>query len=116
MAVPGLGTGINKGFGFLGRAGKLAGSLASDYAKNPNMNFASKLATGGYTGGYGLTDAIEDGLNKYAGIKPKSVRGGIGLARRPEQLHGRIELKPHSMALVRTNDTKTFQSYVEEID
>ncbi|GHU19229.1 hypothetical protein FACS189472_08710 [Alphaproteobacteria bacterium] len=110
MAIPGLGTGINTGLSWTGKAGDIANGLADDYKQ--------------YGDDFGFTDMFKNvSSGKYTkkkiGMKnPKSVsyespQGGVDLAKRPDDLHPRIKLK----ALPPAEETEDLvQSYVEEVD
>jgi hypothetical protein len=95
MAIPGLGTGISKGLEWAGKAGDVAKGLAADY-KTLGDNF-------------GFVDMFN---NVRSGKYTK--KGGINLAKKPTDLHPRIELK----SITSGDDDGDIEtaSLVEEID
>jgi hypothetical protein len=75
--APGLGTGISTGLSYLGKAGDIANGLAADYKEKGDD--------------FGFTDMYK---NITSGKYTKNrVPKGIGLSKRPDELHPRIELK-----------------------
>jgi hypothetical protein len=88
--VPGLGAGLSTAKNFISGVGKRAKSLSKQWEADPN-NF------------------LNNQLNQFVGQR---VPKGIQYARRPDQLHPRIELK----SLPEPENGQSFQSYVEEID
>jgi hypothetical protein len=90
--IPGLGTGIQTALPWAKQIGDVANGAYKNYMQNPN---------------YGFGDLINNVRNKKYGSK---VPKGIGLARRPDELHSRIELK----ALPSPDDMP--ESFVEELD
>jgi hypothetical protein len=101
--APGLGTGINKGLGWLGTAGNIANGLSADYQEQGDkLGFSDMFAN------------IKSG--KYTkGKTVASPKGGITLSKRPDDLHPRTQLKE----LTAGDDGEgrpTFASYVEELD
>ncbi|GHU24013.1 hypothetical protein FACS189472_17020 [Alphaproteobacteria bacterium] len=96
--IPGLGTGINTGLDWLGKAGDVANGLSQDYQEQgDNLGYSDifkNIATGKY-------------------VKKRKVPDGISLAKNPDQLHERIQLK----MLPAPDDAQGVSaSYVEEID
>jgi hypothetical protein len=98
--APGLGTGVNKGLSWIGKAGDIASGLAQDYAEQGDeLGFGDMFKN------------ITSG--KYNKSQRSSPKGGIDLAQRPDQLHPRVELK----ALPPPGEyNPVTKSYVEEID
>jgi hypothetical protein len=89
--VPGLGSGLGLALPFISNLGKKARTIAKDWSANPDY----------------LSDQIKEFAREKSQVK--QVPKGIGLSRRPEQLHSRIQLK----ALPDPDNSK---SYVEELD
>jgi hypothetical protein len=101
--APGLGTGINKGLGWLGSAGDIANGLAADYkAQGDNLGFGDMFSN--------VTSGKYSKKNAFA-----SPKGGINLSKRPDDLHPRIQLKELT-AGEDSGGKPTFASYVEELD
>jgi hypothetical protein len=98
MAIPGLGTGINKGLEWAGKAGDVAKGLSEDY-KTQGDNF-------------GFVDMFN---NVRSGKYTKKSPGGINLAKKPTDLHPRIELKSIISGDDEYGEIKS-ASFVEEID
>jgi hypothetical protein len=85
--IPGLGSGISTGLNYLGKFGNIAKNMSADtMGKEFNlqnaMNTAYKFANGAYS-----NDASTDIPKK------RVLKQGIRLARRPDQLSDRIQLK-----------------------
>ncbi|GHU18258.1 hypothetical protein FACS189472_06320 [Alphaproteobacteria bacterium] len=98
MAIPGLGTGISKGLNWIGKAGAIAKGLSADYNERGDD--------------FGVGDIIKNvATGKYDKYRKNKIPDGIKFAKRPTDLHPRIELK----ALPSGDETYT-GSYVEELD
>ncbi|GHU23250.1 hypothetical protein FACS189472_16240 [Alphaproteobacteria bacterium] len=99
MAIPGLGTGIRKGLDWVGNAGAIAKGLSADYQEQGDE--------------FGVGDIIK---NVATGKYSKYRRGGDGIkfAKRPNELHPRIELK--ALPSADDNEYSKSGSYVEELD
>jgi hypothetical protein len=96
--APGLGTGISTGLSYLGKAGDIANGLAEDYKeKGDDFGFSD------------MYDNIRSG--KYTNRKSK-VPKGIGLSKRPDELHPPIELK----SLPGREDEDVVGPNIEEVD
>jgi hypothetical protein len=104
--APGLGTGINKGLGWLGTAGNIANGLAEDYKEQgDNLSFSD------------MFNNVKSGKYSKAGRKGVSKSpGGIDLGKRPEDLHPRIQLKQLTSGDEEEDAPKSFKSFVEELD
>jgi hypothetical protein len=87
--VPGLGTGLGVAKNFISGVGKRAKGLSQEWDSNPN-NF------------------LNNKLNQFVG------GNGIKYARRPNQLHPRIELKSSLPALPAPE--RTWEAIIEEPD
>jgi hypothetical protein len=90
--VPGLGTGLNSALPFVANLGKKARKIHNDWSND--------------------SDYLKNQISNFTGCQPQ-VQKGIHLARRPENLHSRIQLK----SLPVPDEYLPHQkSYVEEID
>jgi hypothetical protein len=78
-AIPGLGTGISTGLSYLGKAGDIANGLAADYKEQGDD--------------FGFTDMYKNITSGKYTNKKNRVPKGVGLSKRPDELHPRIELK-----------------------
>ncbi|GHU22439.1 hypothetical protein FACS189472_15320 [Alphaproteobacteria bacterium] len=100
FAIPGLGTGISKGLDWVGKAGAISKGLMNDYNEQGDD--------------FGVGDIIKNvATGKYAKYR-RNVPDGIKFAKRPDDLHHRIQLK--SLPAPEDESGNRTGSYVEELD
>jgi hypothetical protein len=105
--APGWGTGLRIGTSVAGKVGDIANqSLQEDWGGNFGItDFAKNVVSGKYG-----TNPFKD-VVAFTGPSPNPVPKGINLAKRPDTLHSRIQLKA-----LPSGDEEYTGSFVEELD